>query len=185
MKIQDYLFEALAEDTDLNSFDCGDGDINEFLKSDALPYQRDRLAYTYLFLKRDDKSIVAFFSISNNCLKDEKEITSAKQAMGRTHRNVSTPFHENVEEYPGVLIGRLGVHKDFQRNGLGNQIMDFIKGWVYIDHKPAFRLLMLDAYNRPNTMRFYTKNGFIPLLENDTKDDTRLMYFDILRLFDN
>jgi GNAT superfamily N-acetyltransferase len=87
---------------------------------------------------------------------------------------------------PGVhnfrAIGRLGVSKSYQRNGLAYQLMDFIKGWALLEHKPACRLLLLDAYNKERQVRYYQRNGFNLLLDDDEADRTRIMYFDLLRL---
>lgn len=31
--------------------------------------------------------------------------------------------------YPAVLIGRLGIHTDYQRLHIGSELLDFIKFW--------------------------------------------------------
>ena len=38
----------LSLESDISSFDCGDGDLNEFLREDALEYQEQNLAQTML-----------------------------------------------------------------------------------------------------------------------------------------
>lgn len=48
--------------------------------------------------------------------------------------------------------------------------------------KPACRLLLLDAYNKPKQIKYYTQNGFIFLDERNVKDSTRLMYYDLIQL---
>jgi hypothetical protein len=60
--------------------------------------------------------------------------------------------------------------------------MDFIKGWVITDHKPACRLLILDAINKPKQIKYYERNDFKPLLDDDTNSKTRIMYYDLLKL---
>ena len=73
MELSDFTFTSLDKETILHHFDCDDADINEFLHEDALNYQLQKIANTYLFL--DDKGeIVAFFSISNDCLNDLGEV---------------------------------------------------------------------------------------------------------------
>jgi hypothetical protein len=59
--------------------------------------------------------------------------------------------------------------------------MEFIKGWVFLDCKPACRFLILDAYNREKQIKYYSNNDFIFLLDGDQQDDTRLMYYDMMR----
>jgi hypothetical protein len=69
LHITDFLFQSINENSLLEEFDCDDADINEFLKEDALQYEKEKMASTYLFVD-DEQMIVAFFSASNDCLKD-------------------------------------------------------------------------------------------------------------------
>lgn len=179
MELSAFSFSSLGNDVDFGNFDCGDEDINEYIKEDALLYQNQRIASTYLF--SDKEKIVAFFSISNDCLKDlGEEKGYNNNTWNRFHRKTGMPNDKRIKKYPAVLIGRLGVNKLYQGYKLGNKILDFIKGWIYYGHKPACRLLILDAYNKEKQLNFYTKNGFSILLKNDQQDMTRLMYFDML-----
>jgi GNAT superfamily N-acetyltransferase len=182
LQLADFTFTALDEEIALHHFDCDDGDINEFLQEDALNYQRQRIAKTYLFL--DEKGeIVAFFSISNDCLNDLGEVKGYTNTIwNRLHRRIFLPNDKRTRQYPAIKIGRLGVSKSYQRNGLAYQLMDFINGWAILDHKPACRLLLLDAYNKERQVKYYQRNGFNLLLDEDANDRTRIMYFDLLRL---
>ncbi len=81
-----------------------------------------------------------------------------------------------------MKITRLGIDKALQGKGISHQILDFIKYWTFIEHKPACRLLILDAYNELKQINMYQKNDFIFLSDNDKDDKHRFMYFDLLRL---
>ena len=37
-----------------------------------------------------------------------------------------------MRRYPGVLIGRLGINKEYKHQGIGSDLMTFIKSW-FID----------------------------------------------------
>jgi len=69
-----------------------------------------------------------------------------------------------------------------QGQGIAHQLLDFIKYWTFIEHKPACRLLILDAYNKPKQLSLYQKNDFTFLSDSDQNDKHRFMYFDLLRL---
>lgn len=182
MELSDFQFIVLSEGIDLSIFDCDDLDINEFLKEDSLNYQKQKIANTYLFIEGTGK-VVLFFSISNDCLNDLGEIKGfSKTIWNRFHRKNDIPNTKRIKQYPAIKIGRLGIDKSLQGKGLANQLMDFIKGWVVIDHKPACRLLLLDAYNKEKQIKFYQHNDFTFLLDEDVDDRTRIMYFDLLRL---
>jgi GNAT superfamily N-acetyltransferase len=83
---------------------------------------------------------------------------------------------------PAVKIGRLAVDKQFQSNGIGSSVLDFIKGWFTEGNKTGCRFIVIDALNKPDTLNFYSKNGFLYLNPKDNKDKTRLMYFDLFTI---
>lgn len=180
MLISDLSFIELNNIIDLSTFDCKDSDLNDFLRNDALNYQNELISKTYLFT--DGKEIIAFFSVSNDNLVDKGEEKGfTKTIWNRLHRKTDIPNFKRIKQYPSVKIGRLGVNCKNQSNGLGCQILDFIKGWIVQYSKTACRFLLVDAYNKHEVIKFYEKNGFTLLLDNDTTDKTRIMYFDLIR----
>lgn len=100
-----------------------------------------------------------------------------------------------MSSYPAVLIGRLGVSKDYRSLGIGSALLDFIKAWFLTLNKTGCRFVLIDAYNIDHVINFYTKNkfDFIFQTEEDEREDaglkqdepliTRTMYFDLLPLF--
>ena len=60
--LDEYHYEKLTVNHDLNDFSCGNDDLDEFLKKDALPQQEKNLNVTYLAMRR--KEILGFISIS-------------------------------------------------------------------------------------------------------------------------
>ncbi len=61
------LVSKLSDKFDLTTFTCGRNDIDEFLKDDALNYQNEKLANTYLIHSKENV-IVGYFSILNDSL---------------------------------------------------------------------------------------------------------------------
>ena len=182
MKLTELNFSPLADGIQLDTFDCGLPDITSFLHDDALAYQNEKMANTYLFHNKDGK-IMAFFSVSNDCLNDLGEVKGFNNTVwNRLHRFLKLANEKRIRQYPAIKIGRLGVHKELHGSGLAYQLMDFIKGWTLIDHKPACRLLILDAINHSKQLKFYNQNGFKFLLSADEKSRTRIMYYDLERL---
>lgn len=175
-------FSLLSDDSLLSSFDCGLPDITSFLLDDAIGYQREKMANTYLF-HNDKGKVLAFFSISNDCLNDLGESRGFTNTVwNRLHRFLKLANEKRIRQYPAIKIGRLGVHKELHGSGIAYQLMDFIKGWALIDHKPACRLLILDAINHDKQLKYYDQNGFKFLLSADEKSRTRMMYYDLDRL---
>ncbi len=174
MKIEDLYFIRLNKEKETIHFDCGDNDLNEFIRKDAWAYQQELLSVTYLF---EDKqgNVLAFFSVSNDLLKDqdfEKWNNLSRKLPNRKRR----------KEYPSVKIGRLGVSLNCIGKNVGTQIMIFIKNWFTSENKTGCRFLLVDAYNKSEVINFYQKNEFVLLTEKDKERKTRLMYFDLIRM---
>lgn len=134
--------------------------------------------------------IVCAFTVSNDSIRIYDLPRSRKDYMK------SLTHHEKpLRRYPGILIGRLGVNKDFCGKGIGSEVIDFIKGWFMShDNKSGCRFVIVDAINAPEVISFYQKNGFQPLFTSEEQEflytggkkgqqikmATRLMYFDLL-----
>jgi len=171
-------FIRLKADTDLSAFSfcCGDDDLNEFLFDDSKSYLVAHLAMTYLFCK--ENAIVAYFSLSNDILKHKQGFFGSRSAykdfkkkkMGLTHNLYG-------HELPSMKIGRLAICKDFQRKGVGAQLLDFIKSTIYKQRFAGCRLITVDAYNQ--AVPFYEKNQFTQLISDNKDAPTKTMYFDL------
>ena len=182
MDLSDFKFVQLNKDVVLDNFECGEDDITNFLKEDALQYQMERMANTYLFLDNKE-SIVAYFSISNDCLVDRGEERGyTNSVFNRLHRKSSIPNAKRIRQYPAIKVGRLGVAEKYHKTGIAYQLMDFIKGFSIVDHKPACKFLLLDAINKEQQTKYYKNNNFEFLLD-DKESKTRIMYFNLDRLF--
>ncbi|EKB03210.1 hypothetical protein HMPREF9711_02537 [Myroides odoratimimus CCUG 3837] len=179
MYLSDFHLAALSDTVYLGDFDCLDADLNDFLQNDSLNYQKEKITNTYLFLDKD--IVVAFFSLSNDCLND---LGYENSIWNKLHRSIKLPNEKRIRQYPVIKITRLGIDKRYQGHGLSHQLLDFIKVWTFIEHKPAYRLLILDAYNQPKQVEMYQKNDFVFLLKSDVTNKHRFMYFDLMRLED-
>lgn len=177
-------------------FDCGNVDLNEFFAKDVLNYTSELLGKSYCFtLDEDEHQIIAAFTISNDSIKTYTLPNARKKKV-----NIDIPRQKQMRSYPAVLIGRLGVNKDFRRidgeeKSIGDQLMDFIKSW-FIDsaNKTGCRFIVVDSYNEIAPLRYYKRNGFIELFSSEEQEkeftnfpqekelNTRLLYFDLIVL---
>lgn len=144
-------------------FDCGDDDLNDFLLKDSFHNIELSLSKIYLCLYRD--SVVAFFSLSA----DSIELDEKLEIVYKT--------------YPAIKIGRLAVHKDFQRRGIGSILIDWIVGFCLELRKAiGIRFISVDAYNRENTLSFYNDNLFEALQPEENEDKRNMpMYRDLCK----
>lgn len=180
----------------------GDIDMDDFFRTDAIKYHQFKMGNSYCFLELEDpRNIVACFTVSNDSLRIYDLPNSRKNAMWNI-----TKREKMLSRFPGVLIGRLAVSKDFEKRGIGSQVLDFLKYWFSdAAEKSACRFLIVDAKNEPEVLAFYEKNNFEYLFTTELQEDiyskppktlseeaeckqkprklrTRLMYFDLLTL---
>lgn len=192
MKIKEiednYYFENLNEKHDLSDFDCGDKDLNDFLKNDALAQQNARLNVTKLIMC--DGNIIGFTSL----LTDGIMIKKIRNEKVKLEIKEKLNINSNKKSISAVKIGRLAIDKKYARKGLGSHILNnILKNLKDISEKEVgFRFIIVEGYAK--AFNFYvTKNGFEHLKndENDInniefiakRDPTRkfYLYFDLDR----
>jgi hypothetical protein len=182
--------------TSCKPFDCGHSDLNDFFINGVTNYSNELLGKTYCFtLDEDPSTIVCAFTVSNDSIKTSYLPNSRKKKVIK-----DIPHQKHMKSYPAVLIGRLGVNKDFRKikdeeQRTGDQLMDFIKLW-FVDksNKTGCRFIVVDSYNEIVPLRYYSNNGFTLLFSSEEQekeytgllsDDslkTRSMYFDLILL---
>lgn len=159
MKIKEiednYYFENLSENHDLSDFDCGDKDLNDFLKNDALAQQNARLNVTKLIMC--DGNIIGFTSLLTDAfilknLKNEKIKLKIKDKLN---------LNSNKKTVPAVKIGRLAIDKRYSGKGLGTHILGSIINNLKLkaETEIGFRFIIVEGYAK--AFKFYVmKNGF-------------------------
>jgi GNAT superfamily N-acetyltransferase len=95
------------------------------------------------------------------------------------------PRKKHLKSYPAVKVGRFGVHREYHRKRIGTEVMDFIKAFFTKRNKTGCRFITVDAYKNEGAINFYSRNGFLFLTPEDEKEDTRLMYFDLMTFVRN
>lgn len=154
-------------------FECGDNDLNDFIRHDAVRHRTELLAETYALKEATVKSDfpVAFVSFCNDAIQ-----------LSRSARRRILPQKKQYPFLPAVKIARLGVLSPFQGNNIGTLLINMSKNMFLRDNRTGCRFMTVDAYNKPQVINFYQKNGFAFLSEADQKKETRSMYFDLKRL---
>jgi hypothetical protein len=179
-----------------NDFDCSHDDLNDFFINDTKDWHDQLLGKTYCFiLDEEPKTIICAFSVSNDSIK--KHLLPRSRATRISKR---FPRQKRISSFPSVLIGRLGVNKDFrfikgEQETTGDQLMKFIKSWFRSDrNKTGCRFVVVDSYNEPKAIDYYVRNGFEFLFTTEQQEReytkviegrelrTRLMFFDLILL---
>lgn len=178
----------------LPSFSCGHADLDDFFINESNNYHRELLGKSYCFcLDNHPNTIVCAFTISNSDIDVKSLPTSRKSKVIK-----KIPREKHMRNYPAVLIGRLGVNKDFKGRGIGTELMNFIKMW-FIDpnNKTGCRFIVVDSYNEKESLGYYEKNEFSYLFSSEEQEKdilglketdklkTKFMYFDLILLSKN
>ena len=129
-------------DNDVFKLDCRepDGsdplDVHDFLKTKALDYHRGKIST--VFLVKQNKRVVAFFTLSMTSLESSRFSDDVEDEDDNLEKN-NLP-----KRYPAVLLGQMGVDKDFRKKGFGKMICKFCLGLSFvISERVACRYIVL------------------------------------------
>jgi len=179
---------VLSEEQVISGFDCGNADLNDFFNHDAIEYKRQMLSQTCFFRDKNSGTVVCAFSFSASSIKTS-DLPGSRRKKVKEH----VPREKSLKSYPGILIGRLGVATEFNGQGVGSQLIDFIKDFCLFNYPDFVRFLLVDAYNEPDVIRFYQKNKFTPVFSTEEQEketyrqtpsetlQTRYMFYDLIQ----
>lgn len=122
------LFKIIDKSFKIDDFNCGDDDINYFLKNLAIPNQFRKLSNTYIFYIKENKRVVAYFSILASQL------------------NTGDARIYGIDKIPIVLLGRMGVDKNFRGNNIGRTMINIaVRKALEASKLIACRLLLIET----------------------------------------
>jgi len=127
--------EKLASHHDFSNFDCGIGDLNEFIQEDAISQQEgSSIGVTHVFFY--EGRIVGFCTLSSD-----------KIHLSNRERKTTGLASKDYSSFPAVKIGRLGVQRGKQGKGIGSLILKFVIGKV-LEHSEEIgcRFITVEAY---------------------------------------
>ncbi|MBF0552244.1 MAG: GNAT family N-acetyltransferase [Deltaproteobacteria bacterium] len=170
-----WSFGKVKDFSIFSNFDCADPDLNDFIRNDAELHRNELIVETYEFRSISDAQLVAFVSLANDCL--ALETNRQKRVICNRVRYYS--------QYPAVKIARLGVAAYCQNVGIGSELINIIKELFTTNNRTGCRFITVDAYNNSPTIKFYQKNDFEFLRDDDGDEKTRIMYYDLKRFVYN
>ena len=165
-------FVLLTPDTtiDFSDFDCGDADLNDFLKSDALRDSRNYFSSTHLAIYNGE--VIGFFSLVTDTI-------HLKQNL-RNSFSINYPYGRLI---PALKIGRLARSLKYRGCGVGKILMTKI---IHIAcetaKKVSFRIISVDAKNTEEAFRLYRESGFVQ--GPSRPDHETAFYLDAAPIFD-
>lgn len=164
----DWKLHRLTTETQVSEFDCGDEDLNDFIKNDALKNQNDWLSVT-MVLENSSGKIAGFYTITPDTLH--------KGRIAKSDKIGDYPY----QKYPAIKLARLAVDKLYQHQGFGKELMSefFVQAWQAVTTEGG-RFITIDAKN--DAVSFYQQYGFVSALEKSTESIIPL-YLDFYRYY--
>jgi len=180
---------TLSPEQLITDFDCGDCDLNDFFNNDAIHYRNQLLGQTYFFRLKETNEIVCAFSLSADSIKTHL-LPGSRRKRVKEH----IPHEKSLQSYPALLIGRMGVSTNWNGQGLGSKLINYIRYFCLSKYPYLARFLVVDAYNTQGVLNFYQKNDFIFVFSTEQQErenlqksqhleplPTRQMFYDMMR----
>jgi GNAT superfamily N-acetyltransferase len=142
------VIEPISREHNRKLFDCGDEDVNRFLREQALQDHEKDMSRTMVLIedKVDNTRVIGYHTLAIRQVRHE-EIPGDKPKIRRS--------------IPVVLLGQLGVDKAFQGRGFGELLlMDAQARVEEISKRTGIRAMMLDARNK-RLARWYEQHDFV------------------------
>lgn len=101
--------EILQKSHDKTTFDCGQADLNRFIKQFALQHHKTGTSKTYVVLDREN-AVIGFYCLSSQSIAFEY---------------VDSHLTKKLPRYPisSIVIGRFAVAKNTQGQGIGKKLL--------------------------------------------------------------
>lgn len=173
-----YRLRKFNPETDTRKpFDCGNPDLNGFLletdprQHNATMHAKEMLSETYVAVDISD-NILAYFSLLND--KIDKNYTD-KRVWNRLSRAI--PNAKRRSSQPALKIGRFAVSKNYQKSGLGKELIRIIQIWFFKERRAGCRFITVDALEC--AVGFYKKCNFNEISQTEKNEPTTTMCFDL------
>ena len=156
----------LEEFDELESFDCGDEPLNNYLKRHAWTNQeKSSIGVTYVAIEESlPRIVLGYFTLATSSI--------PRDSLPKKHVRGLPPY-----DLPLILLARLAVDKRFSGKGLGHALIsEAIKIILRVANEVGCRCIITDAYR--DKVDWYARYGFIPV-EGATENGPQKMFLDV------
>lgn len=166
---------------ELSSFSCGVDELDKFFHNEIMICSKYHYFSPYCAKNILNNEIVAIFTLANDVVilynSDDKDEFIEQSSYKINDEYI--PIFQQQTSFPAVNIGHLGVRKDIQSKGIGEQVLDFILNTFIAYDVSGCQFITVDSLNNPKTNKFYARNGFLFQTNMDMNNLTRRMYLPI------
>ena len=138
---------------DRSGFECGNGSLNEWLRSRAGQFDRRDLSRTYIATRPEESIVCGYYAISTHRVVYDDLPAAESKGLPRI-------------DVPVVLLGRLAVDRSSQGQGLeAFLLIDALRRALHISEQVGIRAVEVDAIDH-SAQAFYLNFGFRSLLDD-------------------
>jgi ribosomal protein S18 acetylase RimI-like enzyme len=148
-----WAIEKLSSRHDRTAFDCGQEPLNDFLRKYASQNQKSGVGQTYVALRPGSKTVDGYYTVSSGSVQLP---------------NLPEAIRKRLPRYPVPVaqIGRLAVSRPTQGKELGQMLLlDAMERIIRAADSIGIHAIEVRAKDR-QAMTFYTRYGFVPLLDD-------------------
>ena len=174
--LHEILVEPLSEKhkSHFAGFKSFEKELEDFLKNDALDNQEKRISKTHLWFYKPTSQLIGYTTLLTDKISLEAELKEEFRQKGINYKSL-----------PALKIGRLCVHDDFLRKGIGTYMLDSVTFLVHkINEFAGCRFIVIDAKRNPDKSKdpihFYLAKGF--KIYKERAKGTTPMYRDVYKL---
>lgn len=160
------LIRRLQEQDELQSFDCGDEPLNNYLKRHAWANQRkSSIGVTYVAIdEAAPMSVIGYFTLATASV--------PRDSFPKKYVRGLPPY-----DLPLILLARLAVDRRFSGKGLGHALIsEAFKIALRVADDVGCRCIVTDAYRE--RIDWYARYGFVAL-EGAAEGAPQRMFLDI------
>lgn len=133
------ILDKLREDLYIKDFDCGEDNINNFLKNEGFNQEKDKI--TKIYIIHIKKRVIAYSAIF--CSHYYFQLLDQKKEF----------------RIPGICLGQLGVDLNYQKKGVGKILISHCISLANkIGTYAACRILYCESIDK--AVGYYQKNYF-------------------------
>ena len=154
--------EPISKKHNRNAFDCGDDELNDFLRRYARQSHEFGGEKTFLALDDADNKILGFYSVAPASVSYEQTPEVLRRGLAQY-------------DVPGFRLARLAVDRSLQSQGLGGQLLLTAgKRCLLAAAEVGGVALVIDAKNE-RVAGWYATYGALPLLDTPKTPSIHLM----------
>jgi hypothetical protein len=150
------MIELLNKRHNRNTFDCGQEELNYYLKNVAGQDIKRKLSACFVFSENGTNNILGFYTLSSNSI-----------PISAFPAHIQRKLPQSYASIPATLIGRLAIDLNYQRKGLGKILLiDALKRSYEISSEIGSFAVVVDPLD-VDAEKFYEKYDFIKLPDSE------------------